>query len=90
MRKYYCLNQIAKEGLERFSEEYERTEDICEADGILVRSASMHEMELPPKNCLPWRGRVRGSTISRWNAARSRASSCSIRRAQMQTVSRSW
>ena len=49
MRKYYCLNQIAKEGLERFSEEYERTEDICEADGILVRSASMHEMELPPK-----------------------------------------
>lgn len=49
MRKYYCLNQIAKEGLERFSEEYERTEDICEADGILVRSASMHEMELPQK-----------------------------------------
>ena len=49
MRKYYCLNQIAKEGLERFSEEYERTEDICEADGILVRSASMHEMELRQK-----------------------------------------
>lgn len=49
MRKYYCLNQIAKEGLERFSEEYERTEDICEADGILVRSASMHETELPQK-----------------------------------------
>lgn len=49
MRKYYCLNQIAKEGLERFSEEYERMEDICEADGILVRSASMHEMELPQK-----------------------------------------
>ena len=35
--------------MERFSEEYERTEDICEADGILVRSASMHEMELPQK-----------------------------------------
>lgn len=49
MRKYYCLNQIAKEGLECFSEEYGRTEDICEADGILVRSASMHEMELPQK-----------------------------------------
>ena len=49
MRKYYCLNQIAKEGLERFSEEYGRTENICEADGILVRSASMHEMELPQK-----------------------------------------
>ena len=49
MRKYYCLNQIAKEGLERFSEEYGRTENICEADGILVRSASMHELELPQK-----------------------------------------
>lgn len=47
MRKYHCLNQIAQEGLDRFSKEYERTERIEEADGILVRSASMHEMELP-------------------------------------------
>lgn len=47
MRKYYCLNQIAQEGLDRFSKDYERTERIEEADGILVRSASMHEMELP-------------------------------------------
>ena len=47
MRKYYCLNQIAQEGLDGFSKEYERTDRIEEADGILVRSASMHEMELP-------------------------------------------
>lgn len=49
MRKYYCLNQIAQEGLAGFSKEYERTERIGEAEGILVRSASMHEMELPEK-----------------------------------------
>lgn len=47
MRKYHCLNQIAQEGLDGFSKEYERTDRIEEADGILVRSASMHEMELP-------------------------------------------
>lgn len=47
MRKYYCLNQIAQEGLDGFAKGYERTERIEEADGILVRSASMHEMELP-------------------------------------------
>lgn len=47
MRKYHCLNQIAQEGLDRFSKGYERTDRIEEADGILVRSASMHEMELP-------------------------------------------
>lgn len=47
MYKYHCLNPIAKVGLERFTPEYAATADISEADGILVRSASMHEMELP-------------------------------------------
>lgn len=47
MYKYHCLNPIAKVGLERFTPEYAATTDISEADGILVRSASMHEMELP-------------------------------------------
>lgn len=47
MYKYYCLNPIAKVGLERFTAEYAKTDEIDKADGILVRSASMHEMELP-------------------------------------------
>ena len=34
-------------GLDGFTEEYVKTEDIGEADGILVRSASMHDMDLP-------------------------------------------
>ncbi len=45
--KYYCLNPIANVGLEKFKNFYEKTETIQEAQGILVRSASMHEMELP-------------------------------------------
>ena len=47
MYKYHCLNPIAKVGLNRFTPDYTKTTEINEADGILVRSASMHEMELP-------------------------------------------
>ncbi len=44
-----CLNPIAKVGLDNFSDQYTVTEEVQEADGILVRSASMHEMELPKR-----------------------------------------
>lgn len=47
MYRYTCLNPIAEVGLNRFSEDYAKTEDIKEADAVLVRSANMHEMELP-------------------------------------------
>ena len=47
MRKIHCLNPIAKCGLDRLPEDYQVTDTANEADGILVRSASMHEMELP-------------------------------------------
>ena len=47
MYKYFCLNPIAKVGLDRFTAEYKKADTVEEADGILVRSASMHEMELP-------------------------------------------
>lgn len=51
MYKINCLNPIADVGLKNFSEQYQITADINEADGVLVRSASMHELELP-KNLL--------------------------------------
>ena len=51
MFKYHCLNPIAGVGLEKFSSQYVKTEHVEEADGILVRSAVMHDMELP-KNLL--------------------------------------
>ena len=47
MSRYACLNPIAKVGLDRFTEDYKEVKDISEADAVLVRSANMHEMELP-------------------------------------------
>ncbi len=47
MFKYHCLNPIAGVGLEKFTDRYEKTDKVEEADGILVRSAAMHDMELP-------------------------------------------
>ena len=49
MYKINCLNPITDVGLKNFSEKYEITADVKEADGILVRSASMHDMELPKR-----------------------------------------
>ncbi len=46
MFQYYCLNPISKIGLENFTEEFVKIEDVNEAQGILVRSAAMHDMEL--------------------------------------------
>lgn len=47
MYKIHCLNNISAEGLALLTENYELTENIEEADAILVRSANMHEMEIP-------------------------------------------
>lgn len=47
MCKIKCLNPIAKEGLGLLKKGYELTDDVNQANAILVRSASMHEMELP-------------------------------------------
>ena len=40
MKKIHC-------GTDLFPADYELTDTLAEADGVLVRSASMHEMELP-------------------------------------------
>ena len=45
MFNYYCLNPIAKVGLDNFSADFKATDDINAAEGILVRSAAMHDME---------------------------------------------
>jgi len=49
MFKYNCLNPIASIGLDRFSTDYCKTENVEEAESILVRSAVMHDMELSDK-----------------------------------------
>lgn len=47
MYKVHCLNNISQKGLDCFTSDYEVVDSIDEADVILVRSANMHEMELP-------------------------------------------
>ncbi len=49
MYKIKVLNKISKKGLSLFEQDplYEMTDDGTDFDGILVRSADMHEMELP-------------------------------------------
>ncbi len=47
MFQYKCLNPISQTGLGLFGEEYKQTEDMNNADAVLVRSAKMHDMELP-------------------------------------------
>lgn len=47
MFQYHCLNPISQIGLDKFSSDYVKTEKIDNAKGILVRSASMHDMEFP-------------------------------------------
>ena len=45
--KVKCLNPIAECGLEMLPDDYEITENLNEATAVLVRSAVMHDMDLP-------------------------------------------
>lgn len=47
MFKLHCLNPISKVGLNNLTADYAITSDVNEAQGILVRSAAMHDMDLP-------------------------------------------
>ena len=47
MYNYTCLNPIAGVGLDLFSEDYKKVDELAGADAALVRSAAMHDMDLP-------------------------------------------
>ena len=49
MFHYHFLNPISQVGLDGFSGLYVQTDNMNDADAILVRSAAMHDMELPEK-----------------------------------------
>ena len=49
MYKYHCLNPIAQVGLDGFDNRYIKTDNYDEAEGVLVRSAAMHDLEIPEK-----------------------------------------
>ena len=42
-----CLNPISEQGLDLFTSEFEVVEDLSAADAVLVRSAKMHDLEVP-------------------------------------------
>ena len=47
MFRVHYLNKISAQGTVQWTENYQQTDDLQAADAILVRSANMHEMELP-------------------------------------------
>ena len=51
MYNIHYLNKISPKGTQLWTEDYQQTDNIGEAEGVLVRSASMHDMAMP-KNLL--------------------------------------
>ena len=47
MYNVHYLNKISPQGTALLSDDYTAVSDLAQADAVLVRSASMHEMELP-------------------------------------------
>ncbi len=47
MYKVHCLNNISEKGLELLTSDYELTDSLQDADVVLVRSADMHDMDVP-------------------------------------------
>ncbi|WP_080803203.1 phosphoglycerate dehydrogenase [Arabiibacter massiliensis] len=45
MRQIHCLNNISSHGTDLLTDDYQLVDDASQADGILVRSAAMHDME---------------------------------------------
>ncbi len=47
MYQIHCLNKISPVGTSRFGDQYTVGAELAQADAVLVRSAAMHDMELP-------------------------------------------
>lgn len=47
MFHYHCLNPISEKGLELFSKDYQKSDQLDGTQAVLVRSANMKEMDIP-------------------------------------------
>ena len=47
MYQIHYLNKISSKGTALWTEDYTSTANLADADAVLVRSASMHDMQLP-------------------------------------------
>ena len=45
MKKIAYLNPISEKGTVLWTDAYEKTENVAEAEAIMVRSAAMHDMD---------------------------------------------
>lgn len=85
MYQILTLNKISATGLDRLpAEQYTHGNEIAQPDAIMVRSASMHEMELDQKR---WQLPVQAQalTISQWMPVANKALWFSTRLARMPT-----
>ena len=83
MRNIHCLNVISKYGTDLLTQEYELVQDMGQAEGVLVRSAAMHDMEFGDSLLAIAEP---ASTISPWSAAPSRESWYLTRQEPMPTA----
>ena len=89
MRNIYCFNAISKYGTDRLTADYALTDDLAKAEGVLVRSAALHETEFGDSLLAIARAGA-GVNIFRWTVAPMRELWCSTPRERMPTVSKSW
>ena len=47
MYQVHYLNSISPKGTALWTEDYQKTEDLANADAVLVRSAAMHDLDMP-------------------------------------------
>ena len=47
MFHYHYLNKISEQGSALWTENFQKTDDLEAAEAIVVRSAGMHEMQMP-------------------------------------------
>ena len=84
----HCMNNISDKGIALLSSDYKLTDDLSQADGILVRSASLHDVEFPEGLRAIARAGAGVNNIRSTGAPRP-ASSCSTRPAPTPMRSRS-
>ena len=49
MYHYHYLNKISEQGTALWTEEFEKVDNLEDAEAVVVRSANMHEMHMPEK-----------------------------------------
>ena len=90
MRNIYCFNAISKYGTDRLTADYALTDDLAKAEGVLVRSAALHETEFGDSLLAIARAGAGVNNIPLDALCTMRELWCSTPRERMPTASKSW